>query len=90
MADDTGGKTTRFQPHRADGKRNAASRRTAPSVFWPVLGLAFLIGKIVIEPGEAFELEGWRATSVWLLQVTLACYMLLGWVRDLVAWHKEK
>jgi hypothetical protein len=85
-----GNKTTRFQPHRADGKRTAGTRRTLPGRVMVGLILWSLIYNVAHIDEPWLDLPGGYSEIGRTLTILFLCVLLAGAGQDALRWLKDK
>ncbi len=86
-----GHKTTRFQPHRQDGKRSERARITLPGSLIPALALMGVL-LLPLRYAEAVKQDpgmSWEVSLNVLFTFTSA-WILMSWIRRAVRWLKDK
>lgn len=86
-SDPLGGETTRFQPHRQDGKRAGVTRQTRPSIFFPTIALIFLsIGTREVPDMGLGLVDG----LIWGVLTGIAAGVFVSWLNQMFRWTKDR
>ncbi len=88
---ETGGTTTRFQPHRATGRQpSVKSRRQIRGPWQPALAIVYLLLMPVIYLDALADGSPWYVKALTVVIGLANASVLTRWVIDLLLWSKER